>query len=79
MGLEDSSSFIKPTALKNKTKQNKKINCINCMIKDKEIDFSYHVKNERTIQEKAIAPHSSTLAWKIPWAEEPVRLQSWGC
>ena len=21
--------------------------------------------------EKAMAPHSSTLAWKIPWAEEP--------
>ena len=25
-----------------------------------------------------MAPHSSTLAWKIPWAEEPVRLQSMG-
>ena len=24
--------------------------------------------------EKAMAPHSSTLAWKIPWAEEPRRL-----
>ena len=23
------------------------------------------------------APHSSTLAWKIPWMEEPGRLQSW--
>ena len=28
--------------------------------------------------EKAMAPHSSTLAWKIPWAEEPGRLQSRG-
>ena len=28
--------------------------------------------------EKAMAPHSSTLAWKIPWAEEPGRLQSMG-
>ena len=27
---------------------------------------------------KAMAPHSSTLAWKIPWAEEPGRLQSMG-
>ena len=27
---------------------------------------------------KAMAPHSSTLAWKIPWAEEPGRLQSLG-
>ena len=25
---------------------------------------------------KAMAPHSSTLAWKIPWMEEPGRLQS---
>ena len=30
------------------------------------------------ISEKAMAPHSSTLAWKIPWAEEPGRLQSMG-
>ena len=30
------------------------------------------------IQEKAMAPHSSTLAWKIPWMEEPGRLQSMG-
>ena len=28
--------------------------------------------------EKAVAPHSSTLAWKIPWMEEPGRLQSMG-
>ena len=28
--------------------------------------------------EKAIAPHSSTLAWKIPWMEQPGRLQSMG-
>ena len=28
--------------------------------------------------EKEKAPHSSTLAWKIPWAEEPGRLQSMG-
>ena len=28
--------------------------------------------------EKAVAPHSSTLAWKIPWTEEPGRLQSMG-
>ena len=25
-----------------------------------------------------MAPHSSTLAWKIPWTEEPGRLQSVG-
>ena len=28
------------------------------------------------ISEKAMAPHSSPLAWKIPWMEEPGRLQS---
>ena len=28
--------------------------------------------------EKAVAPHSSTHAWKIPWTEEPGRLQSMG-
>ena len=28
--------------------------------------------------EKAVATHSSTLAWKIPWTEEPGRLQSTG-
>ena len=28
--------------------------------------------------EKAMAIHSSTLAWKIPWTEEPGRLQSIG-
>ena len=27
---------------------------------------------------KAMAPHSSNLAWKIPWMEEPGRLQSMG-
>ena len=29
-----------------------------------------------TLAEKAMAPHSSTLVWKIPWTEEPGRLQS---
>ena len=28
--------------------------------------------------EKEMATHSSTLAWKIPWTEEPGRLQSTG-
>ena len=28
--------------------------------------------------EKAMVPHSSTLAWKIPWMEEPGGLQSMG-
>ena len=28
--------------------------------------------------EKEMATHSSTLAWKIPWTEEPGRIQSTG-
>ena len=31
-----------------------------------------------SFMEKAMATHSSTLAWKIPWLEEPGRLQSMG-
>ena len=30
------------------------------------------------VMEKAMAPHSSTLAWKIPWIEQPGGLQSVG-
>ena len=37
--------------------------------------FFYILTN---ISEKAMAPHSSTLGWKIPWTEEPGRLQSKG-
>ena len=32
----------------------------------------------RLVMEKAMVTHSSTLAWKIPWMEEPGRLQSMG-
>ena len=35
-------------------------------------------KKISSIKEKAIATHSSTLAWKIPWMEEPGGLQSIG-
>ena len=34
--------------------------------------------SSREHPEKAMAPHSSTLAWKIPWMEEPGGLQSIG-
>ena len=37
-----------------------------------------NINNLRYAVEKAMAPHSSTLAWKIPWTEEPSRLQSVG-
>ena len=34
--------------------------------------------NYADFSEKAMAPHSSTFAWKIPWMEKPGRLQSMG-
>ena len=34
--------------------------------------------DQEDLLEKEMATHSSTLAWKIPWTEEPGRLQSMG-
>ena len=31
-----------------------------------------------SLGEKVMAPHSTTLAWKIPWTEEPGGMQSMG-
>ena len=45
---------------------------------ESEIQYSINVTNYSELSEKAMAPHSSTLAWKIPWMEEPGRLQSMG-
>ena len=36
------------------------------------------ILNTSTLSEKAMASHSSSLAWKIPWTEEPGMLQSIG-
>ena len=45
----------------------------------KEIEENNRMRKTRDLfTEKAMAPHSSTLAWKIPWTEEPGRLQSMG-
>ena len=45
-------------------------------------DYTVEVRNKfkelDLIEEKEMAPHSSTLAWKIPWMEEPGGLQSMG-
>ena len=48
-----------------------------------ELDYkeSWALKNWcfwTVVLEEEMAPHSSTLAWKIPWMEEPGRLQSMG-
>ena len=42
------------------------------------MEYKKHYLEAEFITEKAMAPHSSTLAWKIPWTEEPGRLQSVG-
>ena len=36
------------------------------------------INNLNNVVEKSMATHSSTLAWKIPWMEEPGRLHSMG-
>ena len=52
--------------------------CVSLIISDiKHIIFCFW-SSVCLLLEKAMAPHSSTLAWKIPWAEEPGRLQSMG-
>ena len=45
--------------------------------KSRDFDLLIKIK-PRLFSEKAMAPHSSTLAWKIPWTEEPGGLQSMG-
>ena len=45
----------------------------------KEIEENNRMGKTRDLfTEKAMAPRSSTLAWKIPWVEEPGRLWSMG-
>ena len=39
--------------------------------------FNLYITDEHL--EKEMATHSSVLAWKIPWTEEPGRLQILGC
>ena len=43
-------------------------------------EYWWHAKSRTLycVAEKAMAPHSSTLAWKIPWMEGPGRLKSMG-
>ena len=42
------------------------------------LQYSCLPLQKKGAQEKEMATHSSTLAWKIPWMEEPGRLQSMG-
>ena len=41
-----------------------------------ELSLKHMTSSSLILLEKAMAPHSPTLAWKIPWVEEPGRLQS---
>ena len=41
-------------------------------------DLGFDTLGQEDPVEKKMATHSSTLAWKIPWTEEPGRLQSMG-
>ena len=52
---------------------------MHCIIQSDSCQLIQLIKPEISVaSEKAMAPHSSTLAWKIPWTEEPGRLQSMG-
>ena len=55
-------------------------NSSNCTLKWESLLYvSYiSIKLKKETSEKAMATHSNTLAWKIPWTEEPARLQSMG-
>ena len=46
--------------------------------KESEKGIYIYISIYTCILEKAMAPHSSTLAWKIPWTEEPGGPQSMG-
>ena len=58
-----------------KTKQRHNHNLTGTMI---DTENKLVVVREDREMEKAMAPHSSTLAWKIPRTEEPGRLQTMG-
>ena len=42
------------------------------------LERTSYLETSRAIMEKEIATHSNILAWRIPWTEEPGRLQSMG-
>jgi len=46
------------------------------LLKGDHLESMSHEPDYGSLLEKAMAPHSSTLAWRIPWLEEPGRLQS---
>ena len=75
----DQSKSLSPTEVKSDDRQGGRGVCGNYKRK---LKFScspeLYSDNLNPISEKAMATHSSTRAWKIPWVEEPDRLQSMG-
>ena len=55
-----------------------KIQCPGTLIHSHSMPQGPGYSSVLALSQKAMAPHSSTLAWKIPWMEEPGRLQSMG-
>ena len=53
-------------------------NFSNIILSEKRDYQKYILQRYTWLEEKEIATHSSTLAWKIPWMEEPRRLQLMG-
>ena len=47
-------------------------------VSDRRYRFEHFSTSGAGLDVRTMAPHSSTLAWKIPWMEEPGRLQSMG-
>ena len=52
--------------------------CCHCNSSNSRLHINHGISITKPNTEKAMAPHSSTLAWKIPWTEEPGGLQSMG-
>ena len=44
----------------------------------KKLMYSHRKQISKLLGEKAMATHSSTLAWEIPWTEEPMGYSPWG-
>ena len=80
---EGTENFVDRT--KRKSRRSEKVSKMGGS-KSKATVFEHRIKNLKkglgedygVKPEKAMATHSSTLAWKIPWMEEPGRLQSMG-
>ena len=47
-------------------------------VKNRSVNRRKKIIKIKAEMEKVMAPHPSTLAWKLPWMEEPGRLQSMG-